>query len=537
MEFPERFNMAWYFLDRNVEEGRGGKTCLHWRDESWTYAQVQAESNRFGNALRRLGIDVEDRVLIVLPDRPEFAFAWFGAAKVGAVIAMVNPLLPADDYVHYFEYSRARAAVVDASTLDRIGPLRGQLRYLRHLIVVGDPGPHLSFADECARSSDVLVNADTHRDDPAIWLFTSGSTGKPKAAVHLQQDLPWNTERYAKQVLGIREDDLTLSVPKLFFGYATGTNLLFPFAVGGATALFSERSEPGTLFDAIERYRPTILTSVPTMINAMLRLVEQGGAAPHPPETPSSLRASESRVATSFGSVGKPDLSSLRFVLSAGEALPAELYRRWKDTFGVEILDGIGSAEMFHIYISNAPGDVTLGSLGRLVPGYEARIMDADGSECPDGEAGTLWVKGESAAVEYFQAHEKSKEVLRGDWVVTGDHMRRDPDGRYWYEGRTDDMLKVGGIFVSPFEVENCLLRHPQVAEAAVIGYKDAEGLIKPKAFVVCRDGAGAGEPLARELQEFVKKHLAPFKYPRVVEFATALPKNDRGKIDRKRLR
>lgn len=509
MEFPERFNMAWYFLDRNVEEGRGGKTCLHWRDRSWTYAQVQAESNRFGNALRRLGIDVEDRVLIVLPDRPEFAFAWFGAAKVGAVIAMVNPLLPADDYVHYFEYSRARAAVVDQSTLDRIGPLRDRFRHLRHLIVVGEQGPHLSFADECARSSPVLANADTHRDDPAIWLFTSGSTGKPKAAVHLQQDLPWNTERYAKQVLGIREDDVTLSVPKLFFGYATGTNLLFPFAVGGATALVSERSEPQTLFDAIERYRPTILTSVPTMINAMLN---------HP------------------GGTGR-DLSSLRFVLSAGEALPPELYRRWKDTFGVEILDGIGSAEMFHIYISNAPGDVTLGSLGRLVPGYDARIVDADGRDCPDGEAGTLWVKGESAAVQYFQAHEKSKEVLRGDWVVTGDHMRRDADGRYWYEGRTDDMLKVGGIFVSPFEVENCLLRHPQVAEAAVIGYKDAEGLIKPKAFVVCRDGAGAGEPLARELQEFVKKHLAPFKYPRVVEFATALPKNDRGKIERKRLR
>jgi benzoate-CoA ligase len=509
MEFPERFNMAWYFLDRNVEEGRGGKTCLFWRDRSYTYAQVQAEANRFGNALRRLGVDVEDRVLIVLPDRPEFAFAWFGAAKVGAVIAMVNPILPADDFVHYFEYSRARVAVVDESTLDRLDGLRDTFPHLRHLIVVGKPGRHLSFDDVCAQSPDVLPNADTHRDDPAIWLFTSGSTGKPKAAVHLQQDLPWNTERYAKQVLGIREDDVTLSVPKLFFGYATGTNLLFPFAVGGATALFSERSEPATLFDAIERYRPTILTSVPTMINGMLN--HPGGTA--------------------------RDLSSLRFVLSAGEALPPELYRRWRDTFGVEILDGIGSAEMFHIYISNAPGDVTLGSLGRLVPGYEARIVDAFGQDCPDGDAGTLWVKGESAAILYWQAHEKSKEVLRGDWVVTGDHMRRDRDGRYWYEGRTDDMLKVGGIFVSPFEVENCLLRHPLVAEAAVIGYKDAEGLIKPKAFVVCRDEASAGEPLARELQEFVKQNLAPFKYPRVVEFAAALPKNDRGKIDRKRLR
>jgi benzoate-CoA ligase family protein len=508
MEFPERFNMAWYFLDRNVEEGRGGRTCLRWRDDAYTYAEVQVLSNRFASALRRLDVAIEDRVLIVLPDRPEFAFAWFGAAKAGAVIAMVNPIVPADDFVHYFEYTRAKVAVVDASTLDRIGPLRASFRHLRHLIVVGgDAGAHLAWDEVTAREPDAFANADTHRDDPAIWLFTSGSTGKPKAAVHLQQDLPWNTERYAKQVLGIGPDDVTVSVPKLFFGYATGTNLLFPFAVGGQAALFSERSEPQTLFDAIERFRPTILTSVPTMINAMLN--HPGGTA--------------------------RDLSSLRFVLSAGEALPPELYRRWKETFGVEILDGLGSAEMFHIYISNAPGDVTPGSLGRVVPGYEARIVDLDGRDCAADEAGTLWIKGESAAILYWQAHEKSKEVLRGDWVVTGDHLRRDADGRYWYEGRTDDMLKVGGIFVSPFEVENCILEHPLVAECAVIGYKDDEGLIKPKAFVVCRAEPDAG--FGRELQEFVKRRLAPFKYPRVVEIVEALPKNDRGKIERKRLR
>jgi benzoate-CoA ligase family protein len=298
-----------------------------------------------------------------------------------------------------------------------------------------------------------------------------------------------------------------VSVPKLFFGYATGTNLLFPFSVGAATALFDERSEPARLFDVIERYRPTILTSVPTMINAMLN---------HP-------------------SAATRDLKSLRLVLSAGEALPPELYRRWKAAFGVEILDGIGSAEMFHIYISNAPGDVKPGSLGRLVPGYEARIVDASGQDLPPGQAGTLWIKGDSAAVLYWQAHEKSKEVLRGDWVVTGDHMRQDADGCFWYEGRSDDMLKVGGIFVSPGEVENCLLQHEQVAECAVIGYKDPDGLIKPKAYVVCR-GREGDALLAAELQEFVKARLAPFKYPRYVEFVTALPKNDRGKIDRRRL-
>jgi benzoate-CoA ligase len=378
--------------------------------------------------------------------------------------------------------------------------------------VVGEPGPHLSFDELCRESPDRLQNADTHRDDPAIWLFTSGSTGKPKAAVHLQQDLPWNTERYARQVMGIREDDLTVSVPKLFFGYATGTNLLFPFAVGAATALFSERSEPARLFEVIERYRPTILTSVPTMINGMLRLLEDGAPG------------------------ARPDLSSLRLCLSAGEALPPELYRRWMETFGVEILDGIGSAEMFHIYISNYPGEVVPGSLGRLVPGYEARVVDPEGGDAPAGEAGTLWIKGESAAILYWQAHQKSKEVLRGDWVVTGDQVRRDQQGLFWYEGRTDDMLKVGGIFVSPYEVENCLLQHPAVAECAVIGYKDQDGLTKPKAIVVCREAQGGGD-LARELQEFVKGRLAPFKYPRLVDFVPALPKNDRGKIDRQRLR
>ena len=365
----------------------------------------------------------------------------------------------------------------------------------------------MSFAESCAKGWDRLENADTHRDDPAIWLFTSGSTGKPKAAVHLQQDLPWNTERYAKGVMGIREDDLTVSVPKLFFGYATGTNLLFPFAVGAATVLFSERSEPGTLFEVIERFRPTILTSVPTMINGMMN--EPGGL--------------------------ERDLSSLRLCLCAGEALPEQLYRRWMDAYGVEILDGIGSAEMFHIYISNYPGEVVPGSLGRLVPGYEARIVGPEGSDVPDGESGTLWVKGESAAVMYWQAHEKSKEVLRGDWVVTGDHMRRDERGCFWYEGRSDDMLKVSGIFVSPYEVENCLLQHSRVAECAVIGYKDRDGLTKPKAYVVCREGAG-DETLARELQDFVKARLAPFKYPRSVEFVRSLPKNDRGKIDRRKL-
>jgi len=356
-------------------------------------------------------------------------------------------------------------------------------------------------------------------------LFTSGSTGHPKGAVHLQHDLPFNTEVFAKQTMGVNENDLTVSVPKLFFGYATGTNLLFPFAVGSATALFAERSTPEKLFEVIERYRPTILTTVPTMINSMLN-------------APDAISR---------------DLSSLRFCYSAGEALPPELYERWKKSLGVEICDGIGSAEMFHIYITNRPGDVKPGSLGKIVAGYEAKIVDADGKEVSPNEMGTLRIKGDSAALCYWNAHEKSKETFAGDWCTTGDQFHVDEEGYYWYHGRTDDMLKVSGIFVAPAEIENCLLQHEAVLECAVIGNDSGDGLVKPKAFVVLREqhqeiGVHSGnqvnvfdpefqEILIAELQTFVKTQLAPYKYPRWIEFVPSLPKNDRGKIDRKLLK
>jgi benzoate-CoA ligase family protein len=308
--------------------------------------------------------------------------------------------------------------------------------------------------------------------------------------------------------LGVNENDLTVSVPKLFFGYATGTNLLFPFAVGGATALFAERSTPEKLFSVIERYRPTILTTVPTMINSMLNL---------------------ERAANT-------DISSLRFCYSAGEALPAELYSRWKKTFGVEIYDGIGSAEMFHIYITNRPGDVKPGSLGRLVDGYEAKIVNADAEQLSTGEMGTLMIKGDSAALCYWNDHEKSKETFAGDWCTTGDQFHVDELGYFWYHGRTDAMLKVSGVFVAPAEIENCLLQHNAVRECAVIGHEGGDGLIKPKAFIVLRAEHEAGESLANDLKDFVKGRLALYKYPRWIEFVDSLPKNDRGKIDRKQL-
>ena len=427
---------------------------------------------------------------------------------------MVNPLLPATDYEYYLDYTRARVAVVHESVLPVFAEAAKSSRYLRGVLVVGGgeeilpQAAALNFKKAIEAAGDECTPADTRRDDIAIWLFTSGSTGHPKGAVHLQHDLPYNTEVFAKSTMGVSADDLTVSVPKLFFGYATGTNLLFPFAVGGATALFAERSTAEKMFEVIKRYRPTILTTVPTMINSMLNVP----------------------------GVSKDDLASLRFCYSAGEALPIELYERWMNIYGVDICDGIGSAEMFHIYITNRPGDIKPGSLGRIVEGYEAKIVDADWNEVPTGEMGTLRIKGDSAALCYWNAHEKSKETFAGDWCTSGDQFHVDGDGYYWYHGRTDDMLKVSGVFVAPGEIENCLLQHSAILECAVVGH-ESDGLVKPKAFVVLREGFEGSEQLVEEIKQFVKERIAVYKYPRWVEFVASLPKNDRGKIDRKKLK
>lgn len=521
IEFPDKFNLGDYFLYHNLEAGREHKTCLYFEEQTFTFGDVARMSNRAGNTFRELGVRLEERILIALPDSPEFVWSWFGAARIGAVITMVNPLLPAADYPYYLEYTRARVAVIHESLVPAFREAALTTTHMRAVLVVGDLpsdddtptnqlGPKwFSFASTVMTAAEECARADTRKDDIAIWLFTSGSTGHPKGAVHLQHDLPFNTEVFAKRTIGVNEHDLTLAVPKLFFGYATGTNLLFPFAVGGATALFAERSTPEKLFAAIERYRPTILTTVPTMINAMLNADIAAGR----------------------------DLSSLRFCYSAGEALPAELYARWTKTFGVEIYDGIGSAEMFHIYISNRPGDVKPGSLGRVVAGYETKIVGPDGSEVATGEMGTLRVRGDSAALCYWNAHEESKKTFAGDWCTTGDQFHVDEAGYYWYHGRADDMLKVSGVYVAPTEIENCLLQCDAVAECAVIGHDEGDGLIKPKAFIVLRDDQTASEELATQIKDFVKARLALYKYPRWIEFVSTLPKNDRGKINRKELK
>jgi benzoate-CoA ligase len=511
--FPERFNLCTYYLDRNLDEGRGSKVALVSGKEQRTYAELAARTRKLTAALRRAGVRPEERVLLVLPDRFEFAEGFFGLLRAGGVFAMVNPLLKREEYAYYLAYSKARVAIVHADVLPEFAPAADAARLLEEVFVVGGGAglftPYeLALAAE-SEGSKLAECEPTGPDDLAGWLFTSGSTGKPKACVHTHADFAWSTETYALRVVEYAEGDRCLSVPKLFFGYATGTNLMFPFRAGGSAILFEGRSTPDELFDQIAAHRPTLLTSVPTMIGAMLR---------------------SPRMETA-------DLSALRVCLSAGEALPPQLYREWKQRTGVEILDGIGSAEMFHIYVSNRIGDVKEGSLGKVVPGYEAIVVGEDGREVPPGEPGLLRVRGGSTALCYWADKAKSRATFQGEWCTSADLFHRDADGYFFYEGRADDLLKVSGIFCSPLEIENALLAHPAVAETCVCGHDEGDGLTKPYAFVVLAAGRTGDDALAAELKDWIKGKLAPHQDPRWFEWRDGLPKNDRGKVARKELK
>ena len=512
--FPDDFNMADYYVFSNIEAGRGEKAAILFESRTISYHEVADTVLRAARMLVSDGLLPEQRVLVCMQDRPEFVYAWFGAIKAGAVATQINPLLKAEDYEYYLNYVRPQFVFLDEQSLPEFEKARKRTRHCRQggVIVAGpDCGSHKGF--ESWIGSEPQADAEpwpTRKDDPAVWLFTSGTTGQSKGAVHCHFHFPFNTEVYAKALIGMRESDLTISGSRLFFGYATGTNLMFPFAVGGTTLLFKEQPTPDLLFALIEQHKPTVFTSVPTLINKMVQTAE----------------------------ATRRDLSSLRFMWSAGEALPRELHARWDNVFGVPIIDGIGSAESFHIYISNRPGDVRPGSLGKLVPGYEARLLDDEGKDVLQGDVGTLWLKGDSAALYYHSAYEKSKEHLRGGWIVSGDKFRQDADGYWYYEGRGDDLLKSGGIYVSPLEVENCLMQHAAVRECCVIGKKDGAGLEKPLALVVLKSDYRASELLETELIAFAKERLARYKAPHWVVFIdTPLPRHDRDKIDRKRLK
>jgi benzoate-CoA ligase family protein len=544
--FPDDFNLADYFLFDRLAEGLGDEAAILFGDRRYTYAEVAERTRALAGFLADAGVGREERVLIVLHDTPAFAWAFFATLLHGAVVAMGNPEAPTADLAYLVEYTRATAIVtiprVAAALQPALAAAGLKALVLSPEVATGDDvEADLALADAEHMASlravslrDALAGGrrseaprrPTKRDDVAIWLFTSGSTGRSKAALHTHRDFAFNTEVYAKGTVGYRRGDVTVSVPRLFFGYATGTNLMFPFAVGATAALFAERPTPESLAAAIARHRPTVVTNVPTMMGKLLEHDE------------ALAQRGEPRL----------DLSSVRFHLSAGEALPPALLRRFTDRFHNDVYDGIGSAEMFHIYCSNRPGDIKPGSLGRVVTGYTLKILSSDAigpgePELPRGETGVMWVRGDSVALGYFQDRDKSWGTFFGHWCRTGDLFSLDADGYLYFSGRADDLLKVGGIWCAPVEVEDCLSHHPAVSLAAVIGAEE-EGLTKPKAFVVLREEARARaanergeEHLAEELKAFVRERLSKHKYPRWVVFVDDVPKNDRGKVDRKTLK
>jgi len=511
LELPERLNAAAVFVDSHIAQGRAEKPAILCGKTTVTYRDLHEGVNRFGNALRQLGVRMEERVAMILTDSPEFAFAFFGAMKIGAVAIPMNTMLKSKDYEYLLNDSRARVLVVDPAFLDRITEIRDKLRCLEQILVTGEePGDHLSLRAVMQEASASLEPVDTSKDDAAFWLYSSGTTGFPKGAIHLHHDMIVEADLYARRTIGLKESDVSFSVAKLFFAYGLGNGLYFPLRVGGTTVLLPGRPLPEKVFEVIDRYQPTVFYSVPTSYASLLHTAEKAG---------------------------RTDLGRVRMCISAGEPLPKTIYQRWFDRFGVELYDGIGSTEILHIFISNRPGAVKPGSTGQIVPGYAAKIVDDDGSELPVGKVGTLMIRGDSIASGYWNKHEQTKHTFFGEWINTHDKFHVDEDGYFWYAGRTDDMIKVSGLAVWPTDVEAILQQHPAVLESGVAAAADQEGLLKPRAFVVLKDGHAPSPELARELQDFVKKTTSPHKYPRWVEFVDSLPKTATGKIQRYKLR
>ncbi len=587
---PERFNISEYFLGDRIREGRGSRCALLAAEGQVTYAELDDLANRYGNLLREAGVRPEERILIALPDGPSFVAALFGALRIGAVGVMLNPFLRCEEIVGLFRYTRGAVLLTDSKRAPRFreaasrsdegvsaagahgegkmhcnaGVIRGEedgtgrdsevvrqardrgkggsrreaggarpasgdcrrtdwgagIRAPRDILVVDTT----EFEERLRRSPAELQPFPAHRDDAAIWLFSGGTTGRPKGVVQTHASFANTTERYGKRVLQLSERDVTLSVPKLFFGYATGSNLFFPFSVGATATLFPDRCTPEVVFEKIEKFRPTVLVNVPSMVREMLR---------HP--------GAESR-----------DLSSLRFATSAGEALSEGLCRQWRETFGSELLDGLGTAEMWHIFVSNRLGRARPGKLGTVVPGFEVRVRDDEGRDVPCGEAGWLWVRGKSRASGYWQQAEATARAFRGEWHVSGDMVACDEEGWFVYRGRGDDMLKVKGKWLAPAEIESCMLQHSAVADVAVVGVRNRHGLAETVAWVVPSIGAepkrGAvatpadksedpPSDLKLALRDFVASRLASYKAPATIHLADALPRTHLGKIDRAALR
>ncbi len=499
MDIPRDYNAAEDLVGGNLKAGRASKVAFIDDAGQCTFGELAERVNRFGNHLLSLGLRMEDRILIAMHDSIDWPVAFLGAIKAGIVPVAVNTLLTPKDYEYMLSDSRAKALLVSAPLKPQFDPFVSRLPFLKHVLVP-------PFADLISKSSSDLKTAPTTCDDPCLWLYSSGSTGMPKGTVHVHSSMRLTAELYARGVLGLKESDVVFSAAKFFFAYGLGNSLSFPLALGSTAVLMAERPTPDAVFKRLTERKPTVFYGVPTLYAGML-------ASPAFPDK---------------------DVLNLKTCISAGEALPPQIAKSFKERTGVDILDGIGSTEMLHIFLSNRPGDFRPGTTGKAVPGYELRLVDEKGADVKQGDLGELLIKGPTAANLYWNNRGKSRNTFVGEWTRSGDKYTLDADGFYAYGGRTDDMLKVSGIWVSPAEVEAALVSHEAVLEAAVVGKEDEQKLVKPKAFVVLKPGKQAS---VDELQTYVKSKLAPYKYPRWIEFASELPKTATGKIQRFKLR